>query len=32
MHKFKVEIEIDYDGLIGEERPIPPCLNLTKMH
>jgi hypothetical protein len=29
MHKFKVEIEIDYDGIIGEERADLP---MSKSH
>jgi hypothetical protein len=29
MHKFKVEIEIDYDGELGVERPERP---LSKSH
>jgi hypothetical protein len=29
MHKFKVEIEIDYDGELGVERPQRP---LSKSH
>jgi hypothetical protein len=29
MHKFKVEIEIDYDGELGLERPERP---LSKSH
>lgn len=29
MHKFKVEIEVDYDGELGVERPEVP---LSKSH
>ena len=29
MHKFKVEIEVDYDGQLGIERPEVP---LSKSH
>jgi hypothetical protein len=29
MHKFKIEIEINYDGLIGEERTDLP---MSKSH